>query len=103
MTIDWTKISSAKDKAEAEAIRCTSQIKFDCESRIKSVLDDNTVKNLISARLRNRMTPDQEAAFDAVDDWKIAMIKESRRAIETGESPSWPALPEGVAELLADF
>lgn len=68
MTIDWTQMSSAKEKAAAEATRCTCHIKFDCESRIKSVLDDNTVKNLVSARLRNRMTPEQEAAFHAAED-----------------------------------
>ncbi|GGD22232.1 hypothetical protein [Sinisalibacter lacisalsi] len=103
MTIDFSQVITAEDKAAREAEARAGAIKTACEARITAVLDDNTVKNLLSARLRGQLTPEEEATFDRADDWKWAMIEECRRAIAKSAAPKWPLPSDDIIRLVEAF
>tara|TARA_R100000935_G_C2735502_1_gene123732 strand:+ start:251 stop:574 length:324 start_codon:yes stop_codon:yes gene_type:complete len=105
--------------AEAYAARATT-IKADCRARILAVGSETTQMNIaqagivfMAAVLGGSPRADALAAsgliegdLDLAQGWKAwvaAMQAECRRAIEAGDDPVWPEVPEGVAGLAARF
>jgi len=84
-------------------------IKAECERRILSVLDLYTVANIQGAYLAAELTQTQIAVFKAGRAWVAAMQATCRNLIADpdGSDPVqdlvWPGVPEGVAELAAQY
>jgi hypothetical protein len=120
MQIDFTQAITAEMKeAEALAERAAG-IKAECRARILSVASESTQMNIaqagvIYAAMRTDGATEEEARAQvgfAPGDlmlaagwkaWVAAMQAECRRAIEAGDDPVWPDVPEGVADLAARF
>ncbi|MBC7163574.1 MAG: hypothetical protein H5U15_01065 [Roseovarius sp.] len=120
MTIDFTRVITAGQKAAGAAEARATAIRSECRARILAVASEVTQMNIaqvgvIYAALRADGAS-EKAARDAVgfepDDltraagwkaWVSAMQAECRRAIRAGDAPAWPDLPEGVADLAARF
>ena len=120
MSIDFTQVITAEQKAaEALDARATA-IKAECRARILAVASEATQMNIAQAGvIYSALRADgagERAARRAVGlnegdlvrvagwrEWVAAMQAECRRAIQAGDAPVWPDLPEGVADLAARF
>lgn len=120
MQIDFGQAVTADAKAEAAAQARAVAIKGECggliRDQISPVAQDNIAQSVMTyTALRLRGTAEAEAqAASGMNDadftiaaagrgWIAAMQAECRRAIAAGDDPAWPALPDGVAELVARF
>lgn len=101
--IDFDRvITSEQLAADASAARVAA-IKTECTSRITTYMDMHTVMNLQGAVLSGALTSEQMSVFTAAQGWVRAMQVACRAAIMTGADPDWPAVPDGVALLAAEF
>ncbi|WP_375553406.1 hypothetical protein [Roseovarius mucosus] len=111
--------TEAELAAGAKAERAAA-IKTDCRARILAVGSETTQMNIAQAGIvftaaMINGSPRAEALaasgliegdLELAQSWKAwvaAMQTECRHAIETGDDPLWPEVPEGVAELAARF
>ncbi|MGK8235201.1 hypothetical protein ACLGGT_13670 [Roseovarius sp. MS2] len=95
-------------------------LKAECRARILAVSSETTQMNIAqagivftAAMINGAPRAEalgasglQEGDLDLAQGWKAwvaAMQAECRRAIETGDDPVWPEVPEGVAGLTARF
>lgn len=103
----------------AQALRA-ARIKADCKAIILAVADMETQSNIAqagilfsTATLNGALRADALALAGLIEGdqdhavawtvWRKAMQAECRHAIETGDDPLWPEVPEGVADLAARF
>jgi hypothetical protein len=120
MQIDFTQAITAEAKAQAADFARATLIKTECRARILSVGSEATQMNIAQAGIvftavlldglprADALTASglREGDLTLAQGWKAwvaAMQAECRRAIETGDDPVWPDLPEGVADLAARF
>ncbi len=120
MTIDFSQVITAEQKAALALDARATTIKADCRARILDVASEATQMNIaqagvIYAALRadgaSEKTARGAVGFEIGDliraagwkAWVSLMQAECRRAIRAGEAPVWPDLPEGVADLAARF
>jgi hypothetical protein len=120
MQIDFTQAITAEMKAaEALAARAAAT-KAECRARILDVASEAAQMNIaqacvIYAALRADGASEEDAREEVgLEDgdltsaagwraWVAAMQAECSRAIQAGDDPVWPDLPEGVADLAARF
>jgi len=120
MQIDFTQAITAETKAQTAALARAATIKAECRARILAVGSEATQMNIAQAGIvftaavldavprADALAASglQEGDLTLAQGWKAwvaAMQAECRRAIEAGDDPIWPAVPEGVAELAARF
>ncbi|GAW37122.1 hypothetical protein RA2_04197 [Roseovarius sp. A-2] len=120
MTIDFTRVITAGDKAAAAAEARAMRIKAECRARILAVVSEAAQANIAQAGViyvamrSDGVGPAQargavglaEGDLDTVAMWKAwvtAMQTECRRAIAEGVAPVWPDVPERVAEMATRF
>ncbi|ARE84934.1 hypothetical protein KZZ08_17140 [Roseovarius mucosus] len=120
MQIDFAQAVTAEAKTLADNFARAALIKTDCRSRILFVGSETTQMNIaqagivfMAAVLGGSPRADALAASGLIEGdlelaqgwkaWVAAMQAECRRAIETGDDPLWPEVPEGVAGLAARF
>lgn len=94
---------TSEDKAATAVAAAISAIKADCGARIIAELDQNTLLNIQGAAISGELTADEMEVFKAGRTWVAAMQDASRAAIVGGVDPVWPELPDGVAELAAEY
>jgi len=120
MQIDFTQAITAETKAQTAALARAATIKAECRARILAVGSEATQMNIAQAGIvftaavldgvprADALAASglQEGDLDLAQGWKAwvaAMQTECRRAIEAGDDPIWPEVPEGVASLAARF
>lgn len=97
---------AAKVQAEQDA-KALEAVKLECQRRIFAVASRNTQINLASASSAGLLNEAQQGAWVAALGWVVAMraacpvLAESRA--DFTDDTVWPQLPEGVAELTAQF
>ena len=118
--IDFSQMITAEDKAAETAQVRADQIRADCRAAILSVLSEkaqinagNTASAYAAkiARGRSKKRAEKETGLTEQDldvieagfQWIAAMQAECGRAIASAEEPSWPEVPDGLAELAARF
>ncbi|WP_439526170.1 hypothetical protein [Roseovarius mucosus] len=120
MQIDLAQAVTAETKAQAAALARATAIKTDCRTRILAVGSEATQMNIAQAGIvftaavldgaprtvalaaSGLIEGDLELA-QGWKAWVAAMQAECRRAIEAGDDPVWPEVPEDVAGLAARF
>jgi len=120
MTIDFSQVITAEQKAAQALDARATTIKADCRARILDVASEATQMNIAQAGVifsaamlsgaprayalgqAGLQDGDLELA-EAWRAWVAEMQAECRRAIRAGEAPVWPDLPEGIADLAARF
>ncbi|MCR9274400.1 MULTISPECIES: hypothetical protein [unclassified Mameliella] len=101
--VDLTKIVTAEERAEAEALARAQAIKAEVQARIFAVVDQNTQASLLAAMVADALDPADQATFVAGQTWIEATKQAGRDAIENDTVPVWPAIPAGVADLAERF
>lgn len=103
MNIDFTKISSAKDREDAVLLDRQIVAKAECKKRITAVLSETAQLNLIADAASGRLN---EAQLDAYAEW-LAWVEQMRAAwslipkeSDTVHSDDfWPDVPDKISVL----
>lgn len=120
MTIDFSRLVTAGDKAAQAAQARAARIRAGCRARILAVAGEAAQANIAQAgviyaamRADGVSPADARAAagfvegdLDTAAAWKAwvgLMQAECRRAIAAGDDPAWPEVPAGVPEMAARF
>jgi hypothetical protein len=97
--IDYKALITSQERAAQTRTARATAIKADCTSLITEVLDSRTLSNLHSAVLTGELDVGQMKTFIASQKWLRAMQVACRTAIESGEAPQWPSIPDGLSAL----
>lgn len=104
MNIDYSRVITGEDKTAMAAAGHVEAVKAACRARIYAVLDAPTVSNIQGAAIAGELDAGQMALFRAGRLWVDAMLAASRSMVADPEADylsdaSWPAVPNGVADL----
>ncbi len=106
--INFGLVITAEQKAAQILIERIEVVKAECRQRIFAAASQTTQMNLTAASSADRLSPEQKAMWAAalqwVDDMRAACppLIGDPNADYTLDSV-WPALPDGVAALVAQF
>jgi len=106
---DVARPPSAAEIAEQRAKNRPAVIKAECSRRILAILDLYTTSNIMGASVSGELDAAQMATFRDGRAWVASMQATSRALILDPLLPDhtpdavWPMLPDGVADLAAQF
>lgn len=106
--IDLTRIISPADKAAVATQARIALVKAECGTRIYAVADQIAQMNMTAAASAGSMTPAQMVTWQAALQWVGTMRATCLPLIADAETDytvdaAWPVVPDGVAELAAQF
>lgn len=106
-TIDWSQLITAEAVEEARLEDRRNAAKSLCRKHIVAVADETAQMNLTAAASAGLLTEEQMAVWQAALGWVSAMRAAWGPLAETDadlfDPASWPEVPAGVADLVAEF
>jgi hypothetical protein len=107
MTIDWSRMVTPEDRAEAAHAARVQRARDLCRARILAVCNETAQTNLASAAAAGLLTEGQMAVYRAGLGWVAAMRATWAPLAATDadleDDANWPAIPPGVRDLAARF
>ncbi|WP_146348368.1 hypothetical protein [Falsiphaeobacter marinintestinus] len=100
--IDLSRLITTEAKAAAAVAAAGFAAKAECRARIFAVVDEIAQINLAAAAAADRLNPVDLATYRAGLDW-IQAMRVAYLTQEPGADVNWPPVPEGMAELAAQF
>lgn len=106
--IDFAQMQTAKDTARSAQDAHLAAVRAACGARIHGVCSAATQLNLAAAAAAGRLSKKDAGTHTALLDWVDAMRATATRLgaqpeVDVTEDANWPALPKGVAAMVARF